>query len=153
MYFPIRTLYLTWKIEQRERRKFFFLFPLSCLVLPKLMNTLSSQPIRCETIVMWLLQVLLCSLLHVFSRLPPASCFPVFASIYTFSRACLQFHVFSCLPPFTCFPALASSYMFSRGCLHLHAFLRLPPVSCFPVHGSVLFFDTSRRKTNCNYWR
>ena len=38
MYFPIRTLYLTWKIEQRERRKF-FLF-ISCFFFVFLRNLL-----------------------------------------------------------------------------------------------------------------
>ena len=136
MYFPIRTLYLTWKIEQRERRKFLFLFPLSCVVLPKLLNTLSSQPIRCETIVMWLPWVLLRSLLHVFPRLPPVTRFPALAAGSLFSRAYLQLHIFPRLPPVTCFPALASSYVFSRACPQLHVFPRKQQLAYFPIPGT-----------------
>lgn len=65
-------------------------------------------------------------LTKLFPPLPPAICFPAFATGYMFSRACHRLYVFPCLP-------------------QAHAFPRLPQAICFPVLAADFLFSRAYR--------
>ena len=74
---------------------------------------------------------------------PDISCFPVYPTCSTFSRAYRWLHVFPRFPPVPQFPALTTGYMFSRAFHLFHSFPRLPTAReyvQFPRLGLIGYF-------------